>query len=58
MTQTSDKIRSSFVMKPTADGKSIEVIENFEMTNDYKDLVVVPYFKQKFRVIPHNKSRT
>lgn len=53
MAESSDKIRSSFMMKPTADGKSIEVIENFEMTSEYKDLVVVPYFKQKFRVLPH-----
>jgi len=50
MTESSDKIKSSFMMKPTADGKSIEIIENFEITNEYKNLVVIPYFKQKFRV--------
>ena len=45
------RIRGSFMMKPAADGKSLELIENFEMTDNFRDFVTIPYFKQKFKVV-------
>jgi len=44
------QIRSSFMMKPAEDGKSIEVIENFEMSKEFEDSVMIPYLKQRFSV--------
>ena len=45
-----NEIRSTFMVKPAPDGKFLELIENFEITNDFKDHVIVPYLKQKYRV--------
>jgi hypothetical protein len=35
-----ERIRSGFVFKSTADGNSLE----------YRDTIVIPYFKQKYKV--------
>ena len=44
-------IRSSFVMKSAPHGNYVEVLENFEIDNEFRDTIVIPYLKQKFRVL-------
>jgi len=41
---------SGFYVKPSENIESIEVVENFEMTNDFKQLVCLPYFKDLHKV--------
>ena len=37
-------------MKSSDTNESIEVVENFEMTNEFKQLVCLPYFKDLHKV--------
>ena len=48
--QNVEEIKSSFMVKSRESDKSIEVIDNFEMTKEFRDLVVIPYFKEKYEV--------
>lgn len=45
------EVNSEFYVKSSQDENTIEVIENFEMTNDFKQLVCLPYFKDLHKVI-------
>lgn len=51
MKAANEEIKSGFYVKSTEDNESIEIIENFEMTNDFKQLVCLPYFKDLFKVL-------
>jgi hypothetical protein len=42
-------IKSGFYVKPDAESESIEIVENFEMTNEFKQLVCLPYFKDLYK---------
>jgi hypothetical protein len=44
------EIRSYFYVKPLEDNESIEIVENFEMSNEFKQFVCLPYFKDVFKV--------
>ncbi len=49
--QPSSEVKSGFYVKPTETNESIEVVENFEMTNEFKQLVCLPYFKDLHKVL-------
>ena len=42
--------RSGFYVKTSEDSKSFEIVENFELTNEYKQHVCLPYFKEVYKV--------
>ena len=46
----SEEVKSEFYVKSCKDGESIEIFENFEMTNEFKQLVCLPYFKDLCKV--------
>lgn len=46
----SEELKSRFYVKPGEDSQSIELVENFEMTNDFKQLVCLPFFKDLHKV--------
>ena len=48
--QPSSEAKSGFYVKPTESSESIEMVENFEMTNEFKQLVCLPYFKDLHKV--------
>jgi hypothetical protein len=48
----SEEVKSGFYVKSSENSESIEIIENFEMTNDFKQLVCLPYFKDVYKVNP------
>lgn len=41
---------SEFYVKPTDNNESIEMIDNFEMTNEFKQKVCIPYFGEIHKV--------
>ncbi|MDR3548705.1 MAG: hypothetical protein P4M11_10660 [Candidatus Pacebacteria bacterium] len=51
-----DDIKSSFIIHSSEGDKSLEVIENFEMTAEFKQLVGIPYLKEKFYVSAHMRN--
>ena len=50
MRSPNEEIKSAFYVKPAEAGESIEIFENFEMTNDFKQLVCLPYFRDLYKV--------
>lgn len=46
-----NEIKSDFYMKPTESSETIEVVENFEMTNEFKQHICLPYFKDLHKVV-------
>ena len=42
--------KSGFYVKSSESSESIEIIETFEMTNEFKQLVCLPYFKDVYKV--------
>ncbi len=58
MQSTSSEARSGFYVKPSEDNESIELVENFEMTNDFKQHVCLPYFKDLHKVTPQTLPAT
>jgi hypothetical protein len=42
---------SDFYVKSSEAEESIEFVENYEMTNDFKQLVCLPYFKDLHKVL-------
>ena len=42
--------KSEFHVKSSESSESIEIVETFEMTNEFKQLVCLPYFKDIFKV--------
>jgi hypothetical protein len=55
MQKANEEIKSGFYVKPGENSESMEIVENFEMTNDFKELVCLPYFKDLFKVKMNNK---
>lgn len=48
--QASAEANSDFYVKSGESAESIEFVENYEMTNDFKQLVCLPYFKDLHKV--------
>ncbi len=44
-------------MRSSENSESIELIENFEMTNEFKQLVCLPYFKDVYKVPLDNANQ-
>ena len=44
----------TFFTKPSEDSKTIEVVDSGDLTNDFKQLVCLPYFKDIFKVQQKN----
>lgn len=51
MQAINEEIKSGFYVKSSKDNESIEIVDNFEMTNEFKQLVCLPYFKDLYKVI-------
>lgn len=49
MKAANQEIKSGFYVKPDVENDSIEIFENFEMTNEFKQLVCLPYFKDLYK---------
>lgn len=49
--QSTTDAHSDFYVKSSESADSIEFIENYEMTNDFKQLVCLPYFKNIHKVL-------
>ncbi len=50
MQTTKPEAKSGFYMKSSEDSESIELVENFGMTNEFKQFVCLPYFKDVYKV--------
>lgn len=50
MISTSLAAKSSFYVKPSEDQKTVEVFDSFELTNEFKHEVCVPYFNDIYKV--------
>lgn len=46
-----EEIKSCFTMILNPDRLSIEILDNFEMKKEYKELVCIPYFAEKYKVL-------
>jgi len=49
--QQKTEANSDFYVKGSEEGEKIEFVENYEMTNDFKQLVCLPYFKELHKVL-------
>ena len=49
MKKTSE-VKSKFYVKSTEPTESIEVVESYEMSNDFKQNICLPYFKDLHKV--------
>ena len=45
-----EELKSNFYTKSSTDDKNIELIENCEITNEFKQNVCLPYFKDLYKV--------
>ena len=45
-----DSPKNSFAFKTRLDSNKVEMIMNFELTNDFKQNVCMPYFKDIYKV--------
>lgn len=45
-------VKGNFYTRLEANCKSIEIVENCELTNDFKQNVCLPYFKDAYKVLP------
>ncbi len=52
MNPLNEEVKSTFYLKPSVDKQSLEVVDSYEMTNDYKQSVCLPYFKEVHKVSP------
>ena len=50
MLPLSEEIKSTFYVKPSEDKLSIEVMDSFELSNEFKQMVCLPYFKDVYKV--------
>ncbi len=50
MNPLNEEVKSTFYLKLAADSQSIEVVDSYEMTNEYKQTICLPYFKDVFKV--------
>ncbi len=46
-----EEVKSGFYVKTSEDNKTFEIVENFELTNEYKQHVCLPYFKDIHKVV-------
>jgi len=51
MQPPNEEIKSAFYVKPSENKDSIELVENYEMSNEFKQLVCLPYFVDVFKVL-------
>lgn len=50
MKPINSEVKSGFYVKSAENSESIELVETFEMTNDFKQNVCLPYFKDVYKV--------
>lgn len=53
MNKESDEVKCNFYTKASEDNKTIEIVDNCEINNDYKQSVCLPYFKDIYKVHSH-----
>jgi len=46
-----ENVETNFYVKNSDDGSTIELVDNVEMTNDFKQNVCLPYFKDIYKVL-------
>jgi hypothetical protein len=48
--QALDNYSATFYTKSSTDSKIIELVDNYDLTNDFKQLIYLPYFKDIYKV--------